>query len=324
MNARFLTTATLAFSFAGILPAKAADTQLLNLVMPDAKVLAGVNVDQAKTTPMGQYVLTQVQAQNNQHLREITTLTGFDPTRDVSEILVASSGSANQQSGLVVARGVFDIEKIKAAVALKGGATTTEYNGVTLFTDSKATGGVAFISSTLVAAGDVANVKAAIDRRQRPSTLPADVMVRINQWSGSQDAWAITTVPPTSLAPAGSIAMIPGVGPQQPGQANAFTGIQNASGGVKFGNNVVVTAQAQAANATDATQLGDTLKLLASLAQMQSNGDPKILALAKSLNVTTNGALLNVSISMPQDQLVGFLKEANKPRERAPKNLKKM
>ncbi len=323
MNARFLTTATLAFSFAGILPAKAADSQLLNLVMPDAKVLAGVNVDQAKTTPMGQYVLTQVQAQNNQHLREITTLTGFDPTRDVSEILVASSGSANQQSGLVLARGVFDLEKIKAAVALKGGATTTEYNGVTIFTDSKATGGVAFLSSSLVAAGDLANVKAAIDRRQRPSTLPADVMVRINQWSGSQDAWAITTVPPTSLAPAAGMPPIPGLGPQQ-GQANAFTGIQHAAGGVKFGNNVVVTAQAQAANATDATQLGDTVKLLASLAQLQSNSDPKILALAKSLNVSTNGALLNVSISMPQDQLVSFLKEASKPRERTQKNLRKM
>ena len=57
---------------------------------------------------------------------------------------------------------------------------------------------------------------------------------------------------------------------------------------------------------------------------MQSNGDPKILALSKSLNVTTNGALLNVSISMPQDQLVGFLKEASKPRERTQKNLRKM
>jgi hypothetical protein len=323
MNARFLTTATLAFSFAGILPAKAADSQLLNLVMPDAKVLAGVNVDQAKTTPMGQYVLSQVQAQNNQHLREIATLTGFDPTRDVSEVLVATSGGADQQSGLVVARGVFDVEKIKAAVALKGGATTTEYSGVTIFSDTKLTGGIGFLSSNLVVAGDMANVKAAIDRRQRPSTLPADVLVRISQWSGSQDAWAITTVPPTSLAPAAGMPAIPGLGPQQ-GQANAFTGIQNASGGVKFGANVVVTAQALAANATDATQLGDTVKLLASLAQMQSNADPKILALAKSLNVTTNGSLLNVTISMPQEQLVSFLKDAGKVKQPAQKNVRKM
>src|SRR4051812_9734165 len=161
MNARYLTTATLAFSFVGILPAKAADPQLLNLVMPDAKVLAGVNVDQAKTTPMGQYVLNQVQAQNNPHLKEVATLTGFDPTRDVGEVLVATSGGANQQSGLFLARGVFDLEKIKAAVALKGGATTTVYNGATIYSDTKMTGGIAFLSSTLVIGGDLANVKAA-------------------------------------------------------------------------------------------------------------------------------------------------------------------
>src|SRR3954454_11692124 len=174
MNARFLTTATLAFSFAGILPAKAADSQLLNLVMPDAKVLAGVNVDQAKTTPMGQYVLTQVQAQNNQQLREVSTLTGFDPTRDVSEVLVATSGGANQQSGLFLARGVFNVEKIKAAAALKGGATTTVYKGVTIFSDAKMTGGIGFLSSNIVVGGDMANVKAAIDRQGNATILPAD------------------------------------------------------------------------------------------------------------------------------------------------------
>lgn len=323
MNARFLTTATLAGVLAGLLPAKAADPQLLNLVMPDAKVLAGVNVDQAKTSPMGQYVLNQVQAQNNQHLREIATLTGFDPTRDVSEVLVATSGDAKSQSGLFLARGNFDVAKITAAAALKGGTTGTVYNGVTILSDTKMTGGVAFLSPTIVIGGDFANVKAAIDRQRTASSLPAGVLVRVNQWSAAQDAWAITTVPPTSLAPGTSMPPIPGIGPQQ-GQANAFTGIQHAAGGVKFGNNVVVTAQAQAATAQDATQIGDTLKLLASLAQLQANGDPKLLALAQSLSVTTNGALLNVSLSMPQDQMVALLKQAGTPNKTVPRNLKKM
>ena len=101
MSARFLTTATLAISFAGILPAKAADSQLLNLVMPDAKVLAGVNVEQAKTSPMGQYILNQVQAQNNPQLRELAALTGFDPTRDVHEVLVATAGTCRRGTGAV-------------------------------------------------------------------------------------------------------------------------------------------------------------------------------------------------------------------------------
>ena len=56
-----LTVATLIAVFAGLAPA--ADPQLVNLVMPDAQVLAGINVDQAKTTPFGQYLLSQIQSQ---------------------------------------------------------------------------------------------------------------------------------------------------------------------------------------------------------------------------------------------------------------------
>ena len=306
MNARFLTTATLLGVLSGLLPAKAADPQLLSLVMPDAKVLAGVNVDQAKTSPMGQYVLTQIQAQGANHLQELNAMTGFDPTRDLHEVLVATNGSAKEQTGLFLARGNFDPARIAAAATLKG-VKPESYGGVTILADDKGKGGIAFLNSTIVVGGDMANLKAAIDRQKTASNLPAAVLVRLNQWSASQDAWAITTVPPTSLVPAAGMPAIPGIGQQQPGQANAFTGIQYAAGGVKFGANVVVSAQAQAATAQDATQIGDTLKLLASLAQMQANGDPKILALAQSLNVTTNGGLLNVTLSMPQDQLVGLL-----------------
>src|SRR5215467_5914381 len=108
MNARIVntaTTATLALSLFAVLPAQAADSQLLNLVMPDANALAGVNVDQAKTSPFGQYVLSQVQSQS-QDMQKLITLTGFDPTRDVHELLAVSNGVPN--TGLVVALGNFN------------------------------------------------------------------------------------------------------------------------------------------------------------------------------------------------------------------------
>ncbi len=308
MSARVLTTATLVGVLCGLLPAKAADSQLLNLVMPDAKVLAGVNVDQAKTTPMGMYVLGQIRSQGDTHIQQLTALTGFDPTRDVHEVLVATNGGAEAKTGLFLARGNFDPGRIAAAAHAKGGIVNETYSGVTILGDPKGTGGIAFLNDTLVVGGDMANLKAAIDRQRSSSSLPADVLVRIHQWSSTQDAWAITTVPPTSLAPGAGMPVIPGVGPQA-GQNNAFTGIQHAAGGVKFGANVVLSAQAQAANAQDATQIGDTVKLLASLAQLQSNADPKLLALTKSLAVNTNGAVLNVSVSLPQDDLVALLKQ---------------
>src|SRR5690242_3370229 len=121
MNLPILNAATLAAICAGLLPA--ADPGLVNLVMPDAKVLAGVNVDQAKSTPFGVYVLGQIQAQAAQHLQQVSALTGFDPTRDLHEILIASNGVPGGHTGLVLARGNFDANKIQGA-ALAGGGTT--------------------------------------------------------------------------------------------------------------------------------------------------------------------------------------------------------
>src|SRR5690349_13946973 len=92
MNARILTTASLAVVFAGVLPARAADPQLVALLMPDAKVVGGINVDQAKATPFGQYVLTEMQqATQDKKLQEFIATTGFDPSRDVHELLMASN-----------------------------------------------------------------------------------------------------------------------------------------------------------------------------------------------------------------------------------------
>jgi len=296
-------------AFTAVLPARAADPQLLSLVMPDAKVLAGVNVDQAKTSPFGQYILNQMQPGDN-HFKELTTLTGFDPTRDVHEVLLATSGGAGQNTGLVLARGNFDPARINALVVMKGAKSET-YNGVTIVEDDKQANGFAFLNATVVAAGDVANAKAAIDRQTHATSLPASVTVQINQWSNTQHPWTISTGSPTSLHPSATMPPIPGLGPG--GQNNnVFQNIQNAAGGVKFGANVVVTAQATAGSAQDATQLGDTLKLLASLAQLQANGDPRVLALVNSLSVSTNGSVLNVSVSLPQEQLVALVKAGPK------------
>lgn len=299
----------------GMLPARAADPQLLNLVMPDAKVLAGVNVEQAKSTAFGQWVLGQVQLQDSE-LKQLTAATGFDPTRDVHEVLVASSQVGTQSqgahSGLVVARGNFDPARINALALSKAGGTSEVYNGVTIVEDPKQQAGFAFLDSTIVLAGDLANVKAAIDRQKKTGpTLSTAAQLQVNTWSASQDAWVVVTVPPSTLHTT-TLPPIPGVGQQ--GQNNAFQNIQSAAGGVKFGTNVVVTGQAVAGTAQDAIQMGDAMKLLASLAQMQSNGDPNLVALAKSLTVGTNGTTLTATLSMPQDTLVQILKSGhNRP-----------
>jgi hypothetical protein len=292
MKAQIL-TATLLTAFSGAL--SAADPQLLNLVMPDAKVLAGVNVQQAKGTQFGQYVLNQMQTEDAQ-LQQLVALTGFDPRRDVRELLVASDGVPGSKTGLALAKGNFDAAKITAAASLHG-VVTEVYSGITILEDpKKQEAGMAFLDATTVAAGDIASVKGAIDRLSKTAQpLPATVIVKANLWSNSQDAWGITTVPPASLAPPAK------AGAANNPMMNAGQNIQAAAGGVKFGAQVVFSGEAQCDTAQNATTLGDVVKLLINLAQMQAGQDPTAAALIKSVSVTTSGNVVNISASLPQD-----------------------
>ena len=311
MKAQLL-TATLLTAFSGTL--SAADPILLNLVMPDATVIAGVNVQQAEGTQFGQFILNQMQTQNAQ-MQQLVTLTGFDPRKDVRELLVASSGGPQSKVGLALARGTFDVSKLTAAATLAGVVTET-YNGVTILEEPKQEqAGIAFLDATTVVAGDVASVKGAIDRQKLAQPLPASVLLQINHWSTSQDAWAITTVPPTSLAPAGANAK---PNPMQ----NVAKNVLAAAGGVKFGSVVVFTGQATCDTAQNASTLGDMVKLLINIAQMQqTNPDPTAAALIKSVTVAATGAVLNVSASLPEDVFQQMLQPAVKAHmtQRAPR-----
>ena len=92
-------------------------------------------------------------------------------------------------------------------------------------------------------------MKAAIDRQSAPTPLPSAVATQVTQWSTSEDAWALTTVPPSTLRPR-TDPKVPGLNGQGPFQA-----VQSAAGGVKFGNTIVIKVQAQADNAQDATSM---------------------------------------------------------------------
>jgi len=287
--------------------------------MPDAVVVAGANVAQAKTSPFGQYVLQQIQSSNDPGLQKLINATGFDPTQDVIETLAASNGTP--QTGIVLARGTFDPARITSA-ATSDKAVIEAYKGVNIIEDPNKTFGLAFPSSNIAVAGDLADVKAALDRVSAPSSLPAALSVQITQWSGSQDAWAISTVPlstfhgnaaevktKTAEAKAGphsATAAVPGLDGQ-----GVFQAIQSAAGGVKFGTNDVVTAQATADNAQNAQSMADALRLLVSLAQLQASKSPAAAAVAQSLQISNSGTSLSVSASIPETTLEQLVVHGN-------------
>jgi len=300
--------------FAGIVAlstsAFAADSQLLNLVMPEAKVIAGINVAAAKASPLGQYMLAHV-ASSDRGLDSFIAQTGFDPRLDVTEILAASAGGGKQ--GLVLAKGTFNVGKISDAAAQQTGHAVQQYGGATLISSGSTTNqqAVAFISGSVAVAGDLASVKAAIDRSQATNSIDPALATRVQMLSTTKDAWSVALASISALIP-----QIGGTTLQGP-SAGAFQlvkDIQESSGGLKFGANVEVTAQAVTSDPKNATALGDLVKMVASLSAMATAGkDPhaaQAAALLQQVQVTTNGNTVDLALTVPEAQVENLLTPA--------------
>jgi hypothetical protein len=286
----------------------AADSQLLNLVMPDAQVMAGLNVTTAKTSTFGQFLLTQLASREGTQFDKLSALTGFDPRRDLTEVLAASVGTPGSKSGLILAKGSFNVSQLADAIRKDSpNATVSTYNGATLVTHSgKDDGAVAFLDTSIAIAGDSASVKAAIDRSNQANSLSPALSAKVQALSASQDAWTVTTQPLSSFAPKAD-PNVKGPGAQI---GQVLKNIQAANGGVKFGSLIVVTAQATANDAANANALADVVRMLAGLATMQAQKNPQITAIVNSLQVSTDGATVNVSLSLPEADAEQLFKSA--------------
>src|ERR1700733_4473207 len=79
----------------------AADPALLSMVMPDAKLLAGMNAGSTFASPFGQFLIAKIPTLG-EAARTFATATGFDALQDMSEVLAATSGDASRPGGLLL------------------------------------------------------------------------------------------------------------------------------------------------------------------------------------------------------------------------------
>jgi len=293
--------------FAGLLPA--ADPLLMNLLMPDAKVVAGVNVEQAKNSPFGQFLLLRA-PNGDQGFAKLTAATGFDPRRDLNEVLMATMGQPGQQ-GLVLARGAFDSERILTA-ATAAGHTVEAYNGVNILTgkEGDVTHAVAFLGDSIAIAGDLDSVKGAIDRRGNNFTpIDPNLAAQVQQLSGSLDAWSVSTVPVAAL----THEPLPNTNLNGMLNSDVLKNIQQASGGVKFGAIVQFSAQAVANSSQNATALADVIHFLGQMveANAPAASAAAITSLVQSLNVQTDGSTVKVALGIPEQELETLVNAAH-------------
>lgn len=296
------------------LPLAAADAGLLNLVMPDARVIMGVQVDQARNSPFGRFVLSQMQNDSAQFAR-LTAETGFDPRYDLREVIVASADESGKGNPLVLARGKFDAGKIRD-FARREGAAASNYRGTDVLVSGKGNRvqWLAFPGADAAVAGDEDAVRAALDRLPRSApTLDAATLARITDLSARYDAWLVSRAGVARLAESVRDPNVAGAM-----RGNLMQSVEQAYGGVRFGDEVEIAAELLMRSDRDAQAMEDVVRFLGQMMGGQ-NRDPRAGKLLDAMKLTSEGRIFRMSLSIPEAQIEELVKGGKShARHRAP------
>jgi hypothetical protein len=306
------------------------DTALLALVPPGAKIVSGIDFDRARNSEFGQFMTARMNITDHDFDQFIHD-TGFDPRRDLQQVLFASAGPG--QSGgsprfAVLARGNFDQEHIATTAKTKG-VTSQSFQGVALFIDKSQANGpnaFAFLGQGVGVMGDLETVKQIISNRGTATVLDSALQAEVQRVSADNDAWFVSSVSGGFLANHLNAQINGGASPSHDTAAPAFPQAQilesvlQSSGGLQFGSSIRFSFDAITRSPQDATSLADVVRFFASMVQMSRQKDPRADMAASAfdnMNLKTDGDAMHLSISFPEKSLEQMV-ESSKPSGASP------
>jgi len=307
-----LITGLVAYRGGGVQPLFASTLKAeLAFVPSDAAVVAYADVRTIMDSELRQRLKLAIPIQSEGQA-EFQTQTGIDIEHDIDYVVAAMvpgiTGTIGDKSGLVVARGRFDIVKLEG-LAREHGATVEEYNGKRLVTvtnnsELPAPDGtqtlhsghpsvtIAFLEPGLVAVGESATVKHAIDAQASAHSLDSnnEITELVNDIERSNNAWAVGRLDVLT-----SHAQLPAPVASQLGSVKWFAAAAHVDGGVSG------TIRAEARDDQSAENLRDVVRGVLALGRLQAQDDPRLAAAAQSLELTGTGKTVSLSFVVPAE-----------------------
>ena len=294
---------------AGSFAASAAiDSGLLALVPSGSKIITSIDVQRARSSDFGQYLLRRMDAEDR-GFQELAQQTGFDPRRDLQDLVFASGGPAADRTNsrfAILARGTFDPDRIATAAKAKS-AVVQKYQDVDVFVDpsNHQRTAFAFPETGVAVFGDLETVQLVMASRSNPANLDPALQDLVSKAGADNDAWFV------SLMPGSYLSQHLNQEPKQPAaaQAQALQSITESSGGIRFGGDIQVSFDAITRSAKDATSLADVVRFLASMAQMQAQktqpgpGADILNSALGNMDLKADGNTMHLSISLPEKSL---------------------
>src|SRR5579862_82453 len=287
------------FIFTVLLPglAAAADPAMLELIMPDARMVMEVNLDRIVASPIGQAMSDQMKAEL-QSLRgdwqqPLASLSGLDWNRFAQEVIFASAKPGKDSASLVIVRGLLDPVWIDSLHAFRG--KKGEYMGVPVLYSSEGGSMVAFLDGSIAVIGQPTEVKAAIGRRGQ-NTPPSPVLAEgLDRYEGQYDMWSVSA--------GGAFAANPKV---PAGTALKWLQqVDSFSGGLRFSPDFEVSADMTMRNEKDVAEMASSLKLLSFVGQTQENTASSL----DNMKMQVDGKHLTFFLQVPEPQVRAALQQ---------------
>ncbi|MDP9171460.1 MAG: hypothetical protein M3N54_12640 [Acidobacteriota bacterium] len=279
------------------------DNVLMKMVPPGTTSLVSAHMDQIKATDFYRKLVEQ---QKLPQVDQFAAETGFDPRRDVREVLYASS----LLGSVMLARGTFNIrpDPLKSAKLVRHG----EY-----IIQSQGNSGLCILDRTLAAAGELPMLEAALDEwKSGKHTAAQPLLGRAAGIDSASQFWGVSTGFAGFLAdhmPRSSSGI---------DFSRIFSGLQDtwfdAAFVTGFKGQVHGTANAE----QDAINLRDAAKGLVGFGRLSvPENHPEMLKLWDGITVDQQGRTIAIKADIPQvmvDDLVRLMQSAGRGAPRVP------
>jgi hypothetical protein len=262
-------------------------------VPADASVVAYADVRSIMDSELRQRLKSVFPSEHGQE--EFQRETGINIETDVDYVVASLSpnGDSNSHGApLVVARGRFNPDQLES-VAREHGGIFEEYRGKRMVSSSR--GGdhsIAFLEPGLVAVGATASVKRAIDAMMTATSITSnnEMMNLVSDIERTNNAWAVGRFDLIS-----SQAKLPEQIARQIPPVKWFAAAGHINGGVS------ALLRAEAKDDQAAENLRDVVRGFLALGRLQSQGDPRIAAIASSMQLEGTGRTVQLTFAVPAE-----------------------
>jgi hypothetical protein len=289
----------------------AAQDPLWAYTRPDAKVMIGVNWQQAKASPVGRMISQKMQGPKSK-----TTSQGMEILEMVDRVMITlgptpEGGNPNDVPALIAIEGRVDRTKLRAM--LTDGTVMERYRGIDLLVPPKGKGDMVLgiLNDRYLLLGERASIDAALD--SAGGVQDAELLTRATNLSSRNDIWLAASGPLSKSGATGPTAGMP-----------QMDDIEGGELGISLQTGLDMQVNLQMKDVEKAQGMAMMLKMVGGMAaaQMQQQGgkaSPVLTQIAHQMNVMTRGNRVEMTLNLPMSVLEQGVLEARQGFEAAGK-----